>query len=95
MLEAQGSALVAGQAGAGARTQRVRLLRAVLIGGVRQEVGQELDVSATLAPELYQRRVAEPVIEASPPSTPAPTPQPSKPAPAAPAKTAARRAAKE
>lgn len=90
MLEAQGSPLVAGQA-ASARTQRVRLLRAILIGGVRQEVGQEIDVSATLAPELYQRRVAEPVVETAPP---APT-HPPKPAPAAPAKTAARRAAKE
>lgn len=93
MLEAQGSELVAGQPATRARTHRVRLLRAVLIGGVRQEVGQEIDVSATLAPELYQRRVAERVVEA-PPLPPAPT-EPPKAAPAAPAKTAARRAAKE
>lgn len=72
-MQAQGSPLVQGAAPAAQAQQRVRVLRAFLLGGQRQEVGAVVSVPRPLAAELlFQGRAERAPDDAPPPAAPAP-----------------------
>jgi hypothetical protein len=84
VLTASGSVLVQGAAAPLPQAaQRVRVLRAFLLGGQRQEVGSVVELPRALAAELLHRRCAERLPDAAP--TPATTPTTATTAPAEPA----------
>lgn len=89
-MQAQGSPLVQGTAPGAQAQQRVRVLRAFLLGGQRQEVGTVVTVPRSLAQELLYQRRAERVPDE--PAAPAQAPAASVPPPAAAAKTTTARA---
>lgn len=81
MLQAQGSALVQGSV-TPKGVVRVRVLRAFLLGGQRQEVGAVVAVPHWLADELRHQRRAETVADAPPPAADPPAEPPAAAPPA-------------
>lgn len=80
VMKAQGSVLVQGAAAAAPLPpQWVRVVRAFLLGGQRQEPGTEIPVPSAVAAELVANgkaaRIPAPA-PADPPPAPAPTPTP-------------------
>lgn len=69
-MQAQGSPLVQGAVRDTAQV-RMRVLRAFLLGGQRQEVGTEVLVPRSLAAELLYQRRAERLADPEPPAAPA------------------------
>lgn len=85
VMKAQGSVLVQGAAAAAPLLpQWVRVLRAFLLGGQRQEPGTEIPVPSALAAELVANgkaaRIAAPAIAEPPPPAAATAPTPTPPA---------------
>lgn len=86
VMKAQGSVLVQGAAAAAPLPpQWVRVVRAFMHGGKRQEPGTEIPVPSAVAAELVANgkaaRIAAPApAEPAPPPATAPTPTPTPPA---------------
>lgn len=80
-MQAQGSPLVQGAASGAQPLQRLRVLRAFLLDGQRQDVGSVVAVPRSLALELLFQRRAEVVTE--PPAADAPATPPAKTTPRA------------
>lgn len=78
-MQAQDSPLVQGAAPGTQAQLRLRVLRAFLLGGQRQEVGAVVTVPRSLGQELLYQRRAEPVADEAP-ATPPPAPDTPPPA---------------